>query len=314
MTEACEVCGNSDGNRVHRVHEQMFALGDPFDYLECGACGCLQLLDVPASLDRYYPPEYHSLISAPVVQDPPPIAFLKRCRAAHVLQRPSLIGAAVARAFGIPPYYEWLQKSRVRLDYSVLDVGSGTGGLLCALAREGFRSLTGVDPYLDRDLDYANGVRLLKRELSDVTGAYDWILLNHSFEHIPDSRGVLRRVYNLLKPDRFALIRIPVAGSWAWRHYGEHWVQLDAPRHLILHTEKSMRLLAAEVGFQVQSVEHDSTDFTFWMSEQYAKGTHPGGFTNITYNEAQLVEARTRAAELNRRGEGDQACFYLFKP
>jgi len=265
-------------------------------------------------MDRYYPPAYHSLLVTPVVRDPAPIAFLKRKRAEHLLHRPSLLGGLVSRRFGVPPYYTWLRKSGVLLDHAVLDVGSGTGALLCALAREGFRDLTGADPFIDGDVDYANGVRLRRCELSDLSGSYDWILLNHSFEHIPAPRAVLRRLYELLKPERYLLIRIPVADCWAWRHFGEFWVGLDAPRHLLLHTERSLRLLAEEVGFRVDEVEYDSTDFTFWMSEQYARGNHPGGFQNITYNEAELVEVRARVEELNRTGEGDQACFYLYKP
>jgi|GEM_PF-5382685 hypothetical protein len=33
----------------------MLGLGDPFDYLECSACGCVQLLNIPADMRRYYP-------------------------------------------------------------------------------------------------------------------------------------------------------------------------------------------------------------------------------------------------------------------
>lgn len=311
---ACRVCGNAAGNRVHRVHEMMFGLGDPFDYLECGACGCLQLCEIPANLDRYYPPEYHSLLEVDVVQDNPIVAWLKRRRASHLLHGSDVLGKLVAARFGIPEYYAWLQKCRVRLDYSILDVGSGMGRLLCALRREGFRDLTGADPFIAEDTTYANGVRLLKRELEQVKGSYDWIYLHHSFEHMPDPQAVLHQLYRLLKPDRFVFMRIPVGNCHAWKEYGEHWVQLDAPRHFFLHTEKSVRMLAEAAGFRLEAVDYDSTDFQFWMSEQYARDIHLGGFTNVLFNETQLAEFRTRAEELNRRGEGDQACFYLYKP
>ena len=38
----------------------MFGLRDQFDYLECGAYGCLQIDGIPADLDRYYPVAYYA--------------------------------------------------------------------------------------------------------------------------------------------------------------------------------------------------------------------------------------------------------------
>ena len=37
----------------------MFGTREPFEYLECGQCGTLQLIDVP-DLARHYPIEYFS--------------------------------------------------------------------------------------------------------------------------------------------------------------------------------------------------------------------------------------------------------------
>ena len=62
------------------------------------------------------------------------------------------------------------------------------------------------------------------------------------------------------------VIRIPIAGTHAWQTYGVDWVQLDAPRHLFLHTEDGMRSLAAGAGLQVTAVVHDSTAMQFWGS------------------------------------------------
>jgi len=41
-----------------------FGLRDEFRYLECGACRCVQLVDVPADLSKYYPPNYYSFASS----------------------------------------------------------------------------------------------------------------------------------------------------------------------------------------------------------------------------------------------------------
>ncbi len=39
--------------------------------------------------------------------------------------------------------------------------------------------------------------------------------------------------------------------------------QIDAPRHLYLHTETSLQRLAAETGFQIEKVLYDATGFQF---------------------------------------------------
>jgi hypothetical protein len=48
-------------------------------------------------------------------------------------------------------------------------------------------------------------------------------------------------------------------------------VQLDAPRHLFLHTRKSFGLLAARAGLQIEKWFCDSTSFQFWGSELYQR-------------------------------------------
>ena len=48
----CAICGNQPNNTIHIAREMMFGLRDAFRYLECAACGCVQLLDVPSDMSR----------------------------------------------------------------------------------------------------------------------------------------------------------------------------------------------------------------------------------------------------------------------
>jgi hypothetical protein len=135
---------------------------------------------------------------------------------------------------------------------------------------------------------------------------------------MPDPAAALGEVRRLLRPGAFALIRIPLAGSFAWREYGPDWVQLDAPRHLHLHTLASMRLLAERASFEVDRVEFDSTGFQFWGSEQYRRGialfdarSYAVAPRRAVFSPAEIGAFEVRAEELNRSGEADSACFYL---
>src|SRR3989304_5704603 len=91
------------------------------------------------------------------------------------------------------------------------------------------------------------------------------------FEHMDDPRSTLLHIARLLRPGHILLISLPLAGKYAWRKYESYWAQLDAPRHLFLHTEETIRLLARETGFTVREVHYDSTAFQFWGSEQYRR-------------------------------------------
>jgi hypothetical protein len=108
------------------------------------------------------------------------------------------------------------------------------------------------------------------------------------------------------------VIRIPVASGWAWTHYGKDWVQLDAPRHLFLHTPRSIELLAHSAGLILENIRFDSTHFQFSGSEGYQKGILLKD--QHSPNPLKLLRMKFQAAALNRKGLGDQAAFLLRKP
>lgn len=308
----CGLCGERAGHRVHVAAERMFGRGGEFRYRECGGCGCLQLLDVPADLSPYYPEDYYSLTESNAVRHPVWSLFLRRQRAWHALARKGLLGRWLPRGAEEPLPYHWFRRLGITPHSRLLDVGCGTGWLLHLLYSEGFTSVLGLDPYVERDLEFPNGVRVLKRRLEEHQGQFDLVMLNHSFEHMAEPEQVLREVRRLTAPGRHALVRVPIADSWAWREYGVHWVQLDAPRHLYLHTRRSLQLLAERTGFELEHVECDSTELQFTGSEAYLRGlTLQQMKANDPYTEAEHQEFRRRAAELDAQHQGDQAAFYL---
>jgi SAM-dependent methyltransferase len=294
----------------------MFGLEEGFEYFECGRCGCLQIEEIPADLSPYYRRDYLSFT------DPPRASrlqrSLKRARARHAFGRASPLGALVLRAFGSAKSIDWVRTAGGSLDTEILDVGCGAGHLLREMHDAGFTRLTGIDPFLPDGVRAPDGVSLRRCGLEECAGSYGLVMLHHSFEHMPDPASALGAVRRLLRPGGCALIRIPLAGSFAWREYGPDWVQLDAPRHLHLHTPASMRLLAERAGLEVDRVEFDSTGFQFWGSEQYRRGiplfdarsyaVAPG---RAVFSPAEIAAFEARARELNRSGEADSACFYL---
>jgi SAM-dependent methyltransferase len=296
----------------------MFGSRDLFEYSECSACGCLQIVDVPADLTRYYPQEYYSygrLKSPNVVK-----RLLKKRRAAHLFGSPRLLGRGLLWLIGPPPFSHWSKPPYIGPDDAVLDVGCGSGKLLMEMHLAGFTDLTGIDPYIEGDVQYAPGLTVMRRTLDQMDRTFDVVMLHHVLEHFTDPRAMLLEAHRVLRPGRHVLVRTPVAGKYAWRTYQADWVQLDPPRHISVQTEKSLRTLAEQTGFSVDEVLYDSTSFQFWGSEQvrsdmplrdersYARGEAPGIFSR-----SEIRMFQRRAEELNASHDGDQACFYLRK-
>ena len=133
----------------------------------------------------------------------------------------------------------------------ILDVGSGSGSLIRDLRSAGFKYAMGVDRFVASDIQENGGLIVKRGTLSEVEGNWDRIILNHSLEHMPDHLGVLSELRAKLSRNGQLIIRIPLV-SFAWQKYGTHWVQLDAPRHLCVHSERSFGLAARKAGLRIK--------------------------------------------------------------
>ena len=324
MTErACRICGNTEGNSIHFPKEMMFGWREEFEYLECSRCGCLQIAEIPADLAKYYPSDgYYSYKPPRQKHYPGWLLRLRHERTRYFLGEFSVAGAALGAISKRPEHFDWFRagnlRARLSLDSRIVDIGCGAGGLLLKLQREGFRSLLGADPFIEADIDYGNGVRILKRGVEELEGQYDFVMLHHSFEHMPDSAAALQALSRKVAPGGTLLLRIPVSDCYARKHYGLNWMAWDAPRHLYLHTRKSMQLLATGAGMEISSVIYDSSGQQLTSSELYIRGIpyvehgkyRPGNSPDA-FSQEQWDGYLRQAAELNRRSEGDTACFYL---
>lgn len=314
-SETCKVCGNSEGNRTFVAKEMMFGLRDEFEYLECSACGCLQIKEIPENLLRYYPEDYYSYSPSAENASGRGLAGTIKRAAKNMLVDHYLRGGKILRGMMDQAYttaFPWLKQGLVNSRSRILDVGCGSGALLLVMHDYGFRNLTGVDPFINADIHYPNGITIHKKQLSELTEKYDLVMMHHAFEHMDEPAAVLRKIHALLNPGGMVLIRIPIADSLAWKKYGVDWVQLDAPRHFFLHTNKSIDILSKQTGFELADVMYDSWELQFYGSEKYRKGI-PLVDERESIPQDVMAQYRAEAAKLNESRQGDSACFYLKK-
>ena len=320
----CRVCNFTAKQVVHVAREMMYGTRQPFDYFQCGRCGCLQIGTIPKNIGDFYRSDYYSLKQNHA-------AFYKN-RTKNFLNRlrdwATLFIAGgehlpfMVKVPHIAASYRALRRvPGLSLSTRILDVGCGSGQLLYRLRNAGFRHLTGIDPFLAEDRHVDAGLSILKRSLATVEGEFDLILLNHSFEHVDDPLQTSREITKKLSDGGTALIRIPVADSAAWEEYNIDWFQLDAPRHLYLHTRASMKLVAQQANLQLFDLLYDSGPEQFVVSERYRRGLpmipdpENSGLESEVFEvtPAQQRSYRKRAEQLNLGQRGDQASFYFRK-
>ena len=310
---ACRVCGARSWGAALHARERQFGLPGTFTYASCTACESMQLLDPPGDLAPYYPSGYYSFDGAARSGVG---ARLKAAASAYGVTGRGLVGRA-ASLVARPPtagMHAWLARAGASPDSRILDVGCGGGALLRALDGAGYRALTGVDPFLAADARVGR-VTLRRATVehlaAEADARFDLVMIHHALEHVPDPRATLAAIRALLAPGGHCLVRVPLVPSWALARYADRWVQLDAPRHLVIPSERGLVALAAEVGLALEASAHDSEAIQVWGSELYRRDvTLSAGARSLGWLARQRGRRFARRANAARRG--DQGAF-LFR-
>ncbi|WP_078792882.1 class I SAM-dependent methyltransferase [Elizabethkingia meningoseptica] len=306
MITKCKIC-HANLENIFNAREMMFGIGKEFPYAQCSNCQTIQILEIPKDIASYYPEYYYSFR-----QYIPPITGIKA-----ILKR-------IFKKYRIRKFrheiLDQLQPLNILHTQRILDIGCGRGKLICEMFNYGYKNIQGVDRFIPQEYQHGHNVKVLKNDLSELkNNSYDLLMMHHVFEHMEEPMNELAKAYKLLKNNGYLMIRIPVVND-AWSIYHRDWVQLDAPRHFFIHTEKSISIMAKEVGFTVTDVVYDSNSMQFWGSELYKRDIplinesskdfiNPDDFFSPT----EIAGYEQYAKELNHNNKGDQAIFYLQK-
>lgn len=318
----CRVCDNKAENKEYILKEAMFGsskgMGEEFTYFQCSSCQCLQIGSYPKDMDRYYPEDYVSLKK----REGGKLNLIKRFFAESKSKAYLSDGADRGGNGKVSKYLAWAGGGNCSLDSKILDVGCGSGKLLLQYYKLGFKNLLGVDPFVDKDKEFENGIKILKQDIFGVSrdSKFDFIIMSHTLEHMMDQEKVLTRATELLNDDGCIFIRIPISDSHAWREYREHWINADPPRHFYLHSLKSLSLLAKKCSLDIDRIDYEAQAFGLFGSEQSRRGVSLKDSNSYWVNkesdlftDKEILDFENKTKELNESGDGDFAIFYLFK-
>ena len=130
----------------------------------------------------------------------------------------------------------------------VLDVGAGDGTLAGAFVRRG-REAVGLEPY-------ASGPHIRNAEIEEVDGNWSAIIFWHSLEHLRQPARALGHAATLLSPGGRLVIAVPNATSLQARVFGDRWLALDLPRHLVHLSPPALLSKVEALGLRVERVSY----------------------------------------------------------
>lgn len=308
----CSVCNNvfTEKNTI-KVKEMMLGTKEEFLYNYCDNCCSLSLRNVPKNIKKYYRDYYTEQKKFIGISE----FRMKLWALRRILSTTALY--TLIKFFFYNDVLNWVHYSKVNIKSMILDVGCGNGFLLNEFSKHGFKNLYGIDPFLSNG-NY-NHLRLYKTDLLNFNcnKKFDLIMFHHSFEHIEKQGDTLEKAKSLLNDRGVIIIRTPVINE-AFRIYKENWVQIDAPRHIIIHSEKSMNLLCEKYGLEIYFSYFDSTAFQFLGSEQfkigissYSENSYKINSSKSIFSEEDFKAFEKLAKKYNKKRIGDQAVFFI---
>jgi SAM-dependent methyltransferase len=130
----------------------------------------------------------------------------------------------------------------------VLDVGAGDGALLDALHALGREALG-----LERESARPD---VSTEPIEQLRGSFAAVVFWHSLEHLPRPRAALEQAASLLAPRGVLVVAVPNAESVQAKLFGERWLALDLPRHLVHVPARALRRTLSELGLRTERESH----------------------------------------------------------
>lgn len=243
----CPVCKQSNIPvwSVAKDYEY-FSLDESFTYHGCRDCGAIFLYPVPIDhLQTIYPSNYYSFSNSPK----------------NIVVR---VKEWLDKKF-FTKILKQLQVSSIH----VLDIGGGTGWMLDLLQktdqRVSFTQVVDIDEKAKTIAEKKGHAYFQGTIEAFVTDKkFELILMLNLIEHVADPLAVLQKAQTLLAPGGLIVIKTPNTDSWDARLYKKtYWGGLHCPRHWIIFSEKSFRLLLGSTSLEIKKLAY-TQGAPFW--------------------------------------------------
>ncbi len=231
---ACPLCGGEDSEKYCSTRDYNWQIPGEFSYVGCQDCGLVRQDPRPVRehIPSLYPPHYGTAVREPN-QDP----SAKISTAVHRYRASNIERSATVPGF-------------------IFDIGCGGGFFLEFMRQRGWR-VGGVESAKEH-VDYATdqlGLNNITRSAwpmeTKLPVRADAVCMFHLLEHLLEPVEALARTKDFLAPGGVVVVETPNVESWPMRIFGQYCTQFDAPRHLSLFSQATLRQCAERAGLDV---------------------------------------------------------------
>lgn len=152
---------------------------------------------------------------------------------------------------------------------NVLDVGGGTGWILDVLKKTDKRiehtQVVDIDEKA-KSIAEKNGHAYFEGTIEsfNTDKRFHLILMLNLIEHVAEPLAVLQKAESLLTPGGMIVIKTPNTNSWDARLFKRsYWGGLHCPRHWVIFSEKSFRLLLQSTSLKINKLKY-TQGAPFW--------------------------------------------------
>lgn len=225
---------------------EYFSLDDLFTYYTCKNCDSIFLDPLPIEyLKKIYPSNYYSFA------------------------KPSKNIVARLKLWLDKRFFKKILNEIPGESINVLDIGGGTGWLLDLIRK--------MDPRIRLtqivDIDSKAGELAKKNDHEYFEGTieefetntkFDLILMLNLIEHVADPLAVLQKCETLLNPRGKIALKTPNTKSLDARIFRKsYWGGLHCPRHWIIFSPKSFKILISKTSLKIAKIEY-TQGAAFW--------------------------------------------------
>lgn len=238
----CPLCGSSEYAPLLRARDYHYGNPGEYELVQCTKCtlGFLDPMFTEAELSRFYPEGYYAF--ADRFENPNGLAALKA-------KLWNLLGLREGHPTKDP---EFERPGRL------LDIGCGSGWFLSKMRDRGW-AVQGVEPN-SAAAEFGmkkKGLRIFPGSLLDARlppECFDYIRLNHSFEHMEHPDQILDEIYRILADDGKVMIGVPNREGFNARIFGPYWWHLALPLHPFSYSTKTLSRMLTKHSFRVEKV------------------------------------------------------------
>lgn len=234
--EQCPLCGNFAHDYLTGLRDLHYGIGGEWRYQRCISCRVVFLNPAPtaAFLGRSYEDSYYSY------QD---------------FDMPPLWRGLVKMIIGFNP--GTTGDPKFARPGRLLDIGCGSGKFLYSMQQRGWQT-AGVE-LSERAANIGNRKHQLNIQagtLADADlpeAAFDYVRLNHSFEHLLDPKETLACIRRLLAPGGLLFIGVPNVDGIQARLFRRYWWNLGPPVHPFNYSRITLEYLLDQQEFETVS-------------------------------------------------------------